>query len=156
VTTVTVVPNTSPLIALGRIGRLDLMADLYGSVLIPPAVATELSPAYARPPWIIAKPLAKPINRGLFQTTLGAGEREAISLASELNADWVVLDDLSARQVAKRRSIPVVGTVGIVLAAKHRGLIRAAQRIIDALIDDGFRVSVSIRAGILAAAGEAS
>jgi predicted nucleic acid-binding protein len=85
---------------------------------------------------------------------LGPGEREAIALAVELGADEIILDDLSARRMATSLGIPVIGTLGLLLRAKKRGLIREVRPLVEALQSQGFRISERVLSGILAAAGE--
>jgi predicted nucleic acid-binding protein len=96
---VAVVSNSSPLIALVRIQRLDLLPAIFESVLVPPAVAREISPSIpVLAPWLrIQAPSVLP-PAPLLRRRLGAGEREALALAIELKADWIILDDLPARR----------------------------------------------------------
>ena len=93
-----VVSNSSPLIALARIQRLDLLPAIFESVLIPPAVAREILPSIpVLPTWIrIQAPGVLP-PASLLRRRLGDGEWEALALAIELRADWIILDDLPAR-----------------------------------------------------------
>jgi len=77
-----------------------------------------------------------------------------ISLALELRADRVVLDDLPARNLAQRLNIPFIGTLGILLAAKRRGLIPAIRELIDTLRRGGFRVANELYENVLRSAGE--
>ena len=82
-----VVSNSSPLIALARIQRLDLLAAIFKSVLIPPAVAHEISPSIpVLPTWLrIQAPSVLP-PASLLRRRLGEGEWEALALAIELKA----------------------------------------------------------------------
>jgi hypothetical protein len=59
---------------------------------------------------------------------LGAGEREAITLAEELHADGLILDDHAARRIAFLRKLPVVGTLGVLAEAAERGLVDFPRR----------------------------
>ena len=86
--------------------------------------------------------------------SLDLGESEVITLAQNLNADRVVLDDLDARRFARRMSLPVVGTLGILLAAKLRGEIPAIRPEIALLQTFGFRVAPALVEAILKEAGE--
>ena len=58
---------------------------------------------------------------------LHQGELEAIVLAQELSADFVVLDDLLARRKAQRLEINVIGTLGLLLLIEKRGLLTAEK-----------------------------
>lgn len=123
-----VVSDASPLNILMRIGHVDVLAALFGKVLIPPAVASELSHAGTpsmvrdwiaqRPPWLdIQAPSRIDASLGLDD----AGEREAISLALELRADYLLADDKKARRAAQQRGLVVTGAVGVIelAAAMH-------------------------------------
>ena len=93
-----VVSNSSPLIALARIQRLDLLPAIFESVLIPPAVAREILPSIpVLPAWLRIQAPNVLAPASLPRRRLGDGEREALALAIELRADWIILDDLPAR-----------------------------------------------------------
>ena len=82
-----VISNSSPLIALTQIGRLDLLGWLHPSVWIPPAVAMEVAPTVAKlPDWVLVQELAHPLQPSAMSGSIGPGEREVISLGLELGA----------------------------------------------------------------------
>lgn len=122
-----VVSDATPLNVLIRLGYAELLSTLYGQVVIPPAVARELSHANApkevrewlasAPPWLAVKAPVQ-VNPTLVS---GAGECEAISLALEVSADFLLVDDKEARRVARGLNLRIIGTVGILeLAAAKR------------------------------------
>lgn len=127
-----VVADTSPIHYLILIHQDTLFPTLYERVVIPPAVSGELlrsqTPAVVRqwlahaPSWFTILAPQQPLGAGPFPK-LGAGEREAIPLALELHASFLVIDDHDGRDEAARRSIEMIGTVGILEAAAIRGLI---------------------------------
>ena len=86
------VSNSSPLIGLARIGQLSLLEHLFATVRIPGAVRLELGPAFSVPAWIVETPLTQPVGPRLLRGSLGPGEAEAVSLALEVPADWILLD----------------------------------------------------------------
>jgi len=109
---VIVVSNSSPLIALARIGRLNLLASLYKRILIPTEVRHEVTVAGRGLPgaeevrnanWIEVISQKSPADPSLARAcqSLGAGERAAILLAKSLQADLVLLDEWKARRVAR-------------------------------------------------------
>ncbi len=149
-----VVSNASSLIALVQIDYLDLLVMLFSTILIPPAVVRETAPTVTLPDWITERALAQPIGPQILRTSLGPGESEAISLALEVGARWVVLDDLPARRLAQALSIPVIGTLGVLLASKRRGFLPAIRPCIDALVDFGFHVAPNLYELVLSDAGE--
>src|SRR5205823_1782681 len=85
---------------------------------------------------------------------LGLGECAAMALAMELSSDWLVLDDEAARRVAHGYGLPVTGTVGVILAARERGVIPAVRPVLDALRKGGARISDRLYAEALKRAGE--
>lgn len=147
-----VVADSSPLIALERIGQLSLLRLLLGPIAIPPAVSQEVFGAESPPDWIEVTSLVEGVPAG---ANLGRGEQEAVAPARQLGADWVLLDDLPARRLAARLRLPVVGTVGILLAAKRHGLVESIRPLLDALDVADFRLSPRVRAAALHEAGEA-
>jgi hypothetical protein len=148
-----VVSDSSPLIALSRIGRLDLLQRLFGTVTIPPAVAREVFAAQDPPPWLhVVAPSTG--AEGVASATLGAGELEAIRLAADLHCQRLLLDDLPARRLAARRALPVSGTVAVLLAAKRAGLVPAVKPLLDALRSVGFHLAERVRVAAVAACGE--
>jgi len=105
----TAVVNTSPLVALTKVGRLGLLPMLYGDVVVPQAVVDEV---LAKRELVTAE-LQRPVdrssaraaeNRALFRTLtldLGPGEAEAIALAAEMNGALLVMDGADGRRVAR-------------------------------------------------------
>jgi predicted nucleic acid-binding protein len=149
-----VIADSSPFIALDRIGHLHLLPALMGKLRISPAVGQEVFGAQPLPIWIEVMPLRQPIASQIASARLGAGERETIALALELSADEVVLDDLPARRLASTLKLPVIGTFGLLLRAKQRGLIPLVHPLVEALRIHEFRISDRLVEGILVAAGE--
>lgn len=149
-----VVCNASPLIALEQIGRLNLLPDLFETVTIPPAVQRETAPTVMLPDWVRPYSLTHPIGPTILQASLGPGESEAISLALELEARLVILDDRPARRLAQSLGLPVIGTLGLLLTAKQKGWLDAIKPHLDTLLEHDFRVSPRLYDQIIADAGE--
>jgi uncharacterized protein len=145
-----VVCDSSCLIALERIGHLDLLPALFHPVQAPPAVHQEFG---ASPEWLRVE---APTDRALV-TALGmlmdAGEAEAVALASERGLP-IILDDRQARAVARRLDLQIVGTVAVLIRAKRQGLIEAIGPLLDELTEKDFRISEALRQEALRLAGE--
>ncbi len=150
-----VVSNSSPLIALEQIGRLELLHELVGPVLIPTAVSHEIGPKVSNPDWIEVQDLKQPVASAVLRASLGPGESEAISLAIEVEARLLILDDLAARRLALGLHLPIIGTLGLLLAAKRKGLLEAIRPCLDQLLEHEFRVSTDLYDHVLRDAGEA-
>ncbi len=144
-----VVSNASPLINLVRIGKLDLLRELYGALTIPEAVWREVVVEGAGQPgadevqaaaWIKTQAAT---NRQLvraLQQGLDAGEAEAIALALEIEAELLLMDERLGRESAGHLGLRYTGLIGVLIEAKRRGLIRAVKPHLDALRDmAGFR-----------------
>jgi predicted nucleic acid-binding protein len=151
-----VVADTSPLIALHQIGHLSLLESLFGEVLVSPAVALEAMPSLPQlPAYIRTLAPTQAIGPQVLQASLGPGESEALSLALELNADLVILDERPARRLAAALGLPVAGTAGILLRAKQAGFIPLLRPLLDQLVVFDFHLSQAIVDEVLAEAGEA-
>lgn len=129
-----VISNSSPLIALARIGRLNLLASFYKRILISAEVHHEVTVAGRGLPgaeevhnatWIEVASLKSPMAPSVTQgcQNLGAGERATILLAKSLQADLVLLDEWKARRVARDAGLSVVGCLGILEAGAQSGLV---------------------------------
>ncbi len=145
------VPDTSCLIHVERIDRLDMLHALYDDIRIPPAVRDE----YGGVPDGIAltDSPSRPLVH-LLRRTVDAGEAEVIALATELDAAHVVLDDAAARTEARDLDVTVVGTIGLVIRAKQAGHVSAVQPLLDALQGSGFWMSDDLYRHALRRAGE--
>jgi hypothetical protein len=161
---VSVVSNASPLINLARIGKLDLLHDLYGELTIPEAVWREVVVEGAGQPgadevkgatWIKRHAVT---NRQLvhaLQQELDAGEAEAIVLASETEAELLLMDERLGRETAQHLGLRYTGLIGVLVEAKRKGLISAVKPHLDALRDAaGFRVSDVLYTRVLQDEGE--
>lgn len=149
-----VVSNASPLIGLQQIGQLHTLEPLFGTLWTPPAVALEVAPSVTLPAWIQQHALTQPVGPAILGARLGAGESEAISLALESNARLLILDDRPARQLAQALNLPIIGTLGVLLAAKRHGLLPAIRPCLDALLQYSFRITPALYNLALRDAGE--
>lgn len=149
------VSDSSPLIALAQVRQIDLLPKLFSALVIPPAVAAETAPTLAvLPAWIRVLQLKQPLHPETSKGPFGPGEKEAISLALETPPSQVILDDQPARRLARRLGLSVVGTVGILLAAKRLGHLEQVQPVLDALLKADFFLSPELCERVLIQAGE--
>lgn len=150
-----VVADASVLIALAQIDQLPLLERLFGEVMIPAAVAREIAPGLPQlPSWIRTRRLEQPPDPRVAEAGLDPGETEAIGLALAVKAERVILDDLPARRLAAALGLSVVGTAGLLFAAKQKGLLPAVRPALDALRAAGFRLRQDVYEEILKAARE--
>ncbi|MCB0209741.1 MAG: DUF3368 domain-containing protein [Anaerolineae bacterium] len=106
------VSNASPIIGFERLNALDLLQQLTTTLHVPEAVRREVFGTRSVPNWIIVRSISQPLSSLSLSPRLGAGEREAIALALELQPHYLLLDDLAARRAAQSLNIVVIGTVG--------------------------------------------
>jgi predicted nucleic acid-binding protein len=161
-----VVSNTSPIIGLAAIGCLDLLKRLYDCIITPDAVYQELTVAGKGQPgssevrssdWIVSQAVSNRKLVNVLEIELDEGEAEAIALAVEIKAQLLFIDERRGRSVAKRLGIDVVGTLGILVEAKQKGLIPALRPLLDDLLmKAGFRISQQLYARVLEAVQEAT
>ena len=158
-----VVTNSRPVIALAVVGQLDLLGALYGSVLIPGAVWSEVTEVGARRPgahelasasWVERVDVDPPPDR-LLTEELGAGEAEAVTLAVRRGARLLLLDDRRARRIAEiAYGLRVKGAAGVLVAAKRRGLIAAVRPLLEAMRIHGYHLSQRLIDSACREAGE--
>jgi predicted nucleic acid-binding protein len=138
-----VVSDTSPILNLARIGRLELLPGLYQQVFVPSKVHGELMDSLgavsldlASFEWLV---VASPEDRSRVEALsaeLDPGEAEAIVLALERHADLLFVDERRGRRIARTTGLRVTGLIGVLTAAKGAGLIDAVKPVLDALIRD--------------------
>src|SRR5687768_2567637 len=128
-----IVSDTTPLIGLASIGRLELLKVLFGDVYIPQAVFNETVTSgreesrarqeVSSADWIHIVEVKDRLAVDVLLDEMDLGEVETIILASELNADWVLMDEKKGRRKLTQLNIPKIGTLGVLLKAKQLGLI---------------------------------
>lgn len=154
--------DASPLILLGKIDRIGLLGALADELVVPQAVAQEVrakpggAPALdqigLRPGARIASEVA--VTPELRAWDLGRGELQVLAHAALVPGSRAVLDDLAARRCAQALGLPVIGTLGVVLRARRKGLIEAARPVIDHLRRVGLHASDELIERVLAHLGE--
>jgi len=154
------VSDTSPISYLVLIGREAVLPALYGEVLIPEAVYRELvhpsGPEIVReriapfPSWLNVETVQsdsgnQPSSQAEENTleTLDPGERKAVILADQNNADLLVIDEQAGRDVAREYGLQITGTIGVLGAAAQKEFIDPATAVRD-LRETSFRASADL------------
>jgi predicted nucleic acid-binding protein len=156
------VVNSSPLILLGKIGRVALLGELSDELIVPGVVAREVG---AKPDGEqIVSEVASLVGtrfEGEITTSpeiaawnLGRGESQVLALAGTHPGSRAVLDDLEARRCAQSLGLSLIGTLGVVLRAKRKGVIERARPVIEHLRRVGLYASDSLVERALAHLGE--
>ena len=159
-----VVADTSVLLNLCRVQLEHLLPQLFGEVWIPPMVEYEfkrLSAMHPRfvglllPAWVKLSATIDVPPEVSECPDLDPGETEALALALSLHADYILVDDLAARQAALHLHQRSTGIGGILLLAKSSGLIPAVGPCLDGLQKEGrFFMSKTFQEEMLRLAGE--
>lgn len=158
-----VVSDATPLIALAKLHHLALLRELFGNLYIPQAVYDEITVsaptrpganAVRRADWLQVRIPADKSKVAYLRADLDPGEAEALVLAEELDADWVLIDEIKARLAAESLGIEYIGTVGLLLLAKQRGYVSAIKPLLDTLRSRKFHLSDRVYQGVLRQAGE--
>jgi uncharacterized protein len=157
-----VVSDTSPILSLALIGRLDLLRDLYGSIVIPEGVRSEIvstdqsgAREVAQADWISIRPIEHDVVLKLLLREVDQGEAQAIRLAVQLKADVLLIDERKARSLAQYLELNVVGLLDVLQVAKQRQLIPLIKPVLDDLINRAqFRLSHKLYQRTLSLAGE--
>ena len=160
-----VVSNTSPLSNLAIIGRLELVREQLGNVVIPPAVRAELGrnphpaaraalEAAIQEGWISVRPLAGALP-GNLAASLDLGEAEALALAGESKAALVLLDESAAREMARQLGFNFTGALGVLCRAKQTGRIASLKVQINRLRAEArFFINPALEKALLISVGE--
>ncbi|ASJ08915.1 hypothetical protein A3L11_06625 [Thermococcus siculi] len=158
-----VVSDSTPLIHLAKIGRLELLQEFFGEISIPAAVYRECvleggnsedALAIKNAKWIKVENISDEKLKRALMLELDEGESEAIVLALERNAELILIDDYDGREVARALGLKVVGTIGVLLRAKLLGKIESLMEELERLKATGFWLSEELYERILKEAGE--
>lgn len=156
-----VVSNTTPIISLLKIGKLEILKDLYQELFIPYEVYLEIEAGkhkeyytdLSKVEWIRIVKIQNEKSL-LFFLDLDKGEAEAIVLAQETNADLIILDETLGRFHAKHIGLIVTGTIGILLKAKENCIIDKIKPILNELSQKGIWLSEQLIKQTLTKASE--
>lgn len=158
------ISDSSPLILFAKIGRLDLLHRIFDEIVIPEAVHQEVVrrgagragvDEIAGAPWMQIRRLASPLVLQRLPPALAQGEREAIALAVELDANIpTLLDDRRARRTARDLGVHVLGSAGLCLLAKEQQMISEVGPLLDALRGAGLYLGERDYRAVITLAGE--
>jgi predicted nucleic acid-binding protein len=154
--------NSSPLILLGRISRLDLLPAIAEQVVVPQAVLQELAVKQGQD-WLARTVSSHPgievvpdvaIPADVRKWNLGAGESAVVAFCLANAGYRAVLDDLRGRRCAQALGVPLFGTLGVVVDARRRGLIPLARPLIEAIRGVGYHIEDKLIEAALSEVGE--
>lgn len=134
-----IISDTSCLIALERIGKLEVLKLLFEKVLITEEVRLEFGQEI--PDWIV---LVKNQNTAKFfelRKVLDSGEASSIAFALGAENSLLIIDEVKGRKIATENGLEIIGTLGLLLLAKKSGLVEDLEQVLKDLNKNGFRVS---------------
>ena len=159
-----IVSDTTPLIGLASINRLNILREIFGEVYIPQAVYNETvthgrvegnaRQDVDRASWIHIVQVKDRLAVSVLLDEMDLGEVETIILAGEMQADWVLMDEKKGRRKLSQLNIFKIGTIGILLKAKQLGLVQNLKDEIENLQQTGFSISQTVVDEILKIANE--
>ena len=134
-----IISDTSCIIALSKIEKLDLLRDLYQEIIITNDVYQEFGGSL--PDWIIITEVKDKQKQKDIEERLDKGEASSIALALEIDNATLIIDEIKGRKIAQSFNIDIIGTIGIILLADKKGLISDVTGLILRLVNKGFRLS---------------
>ncbi len=156
-----VISNTTPILSLLKINKLNILKELYGEIIVPNAVFLEIEEGKNKPyytdlksiSWINILSIQDSKSLDRFED-LDAGEAEVIILANEINADLIIIDEILGRKHANILGLRLTGTLGILLKAKEEGHINSLKYLLDKLQEKGTWLNPKLIKSVLKLAKE--
>ena len=159
-----VISDTSPVSNLIIIGRLEILKGVFEEIVIPPSVESEIErlsdfsislSSYHQSVWIRK---AKPNNEEevkKLMNEIDEGESEAIVLAIEMGADFLLIDERIGTKKAREKGLKTIGLLGVLIKAKQKGIIEKVEPVLDELIRKaGFWIGEKLKERVLKEANE--
>lgn len=143
-----VISDTSCLIVLSKIGHLGILQKLFGEVFISEEVGNEFGEAL--PDWIVVKKVESRQIEKILLLNVDEGEASAMALYLEQTEDaLLIIDERKGRLIAQDLGIKIIGTIGIILKAKEKGIITNLSETIELLEQTDFRLSPKLKQQLL-------
>lgn len=158
-----IISNATPLITYAKIGQLSLLEKIVGKLVIPNAVAQEISIYTQNKPgfidlkketWIEIQSITDTKQLTTLMASLDRGEAEVITLALETKPKLVLIDEITGRKVAESFKLNVSGSVGILIKAKQAREIEEVKPFLDRMLKEGIYFSQRFVDAVLKSVGE--
>ncbi|MBN1183663.1 MAG: DUF3368 domain-containing protein [Bacteroidales bacterium] len=134
-----IISDTSCLIALSKINQLEILRSLYSQIIITKEVFTEYG--FPLPDWIMIFKVKNNQKQAELEERLDKGEASSIALALEIENSTLIIDEIKGRKIAQSLNIDIIGTIGVILLAEKKGLIKDVLEVLFRLVNKGFRLS---------------
>ena len=155
-----VISNTTPIISLASIEKVEILEQLFGEIIVPQAVYDEIkakkSFGYKEIdlPFFRVKGVKGSLYKDLLFNQLDSGESETILLAKELKSDFVIIDENLAYKIARNSGLHVIRTLSILLKARELGIIKSIKPLLDDMLSKGRWYSEHVYKTFLGEIGE--
>lgn len=147
-----VIVDTSCLIVLSKIDEIDLLKNAYKNVVATPEVAAEFDEG--QPDWIRIVPPTDKLRQQIIEMQVDRGEASVMTLALEKQDSTVIIDDLKARKMAEQLGLKITGTVGVIIKARKRNIIRSVKPYLKRIRQTDFYITDEIARKAIELAGE--
>ena len=148
----TIISDTSCFIVLLKIGELEILHKLFTNIVTTPEIANEFGEVL--PDWVELIAVKDRQKQQLLETQVDKGEASAIALALEIDNSLLIIDDYKARRLAKTLHIDYMGTIGVLIMAKQRGIIKTIKPFLEKIKTTNFRISAELELQALVEAKE--
>jgi predicted nucleic acid-binding protein len=147
-----IISDTSCLILLDKIGELHLLNKLYGTIVLTPEIVQEFDKKL--PDWFdIKSPVNKTYQR-ILEASLDLGEASAIALAIEEKDSLLIIDELKGRKFAEQLGLKFTGTLGVLIHAKQKDILKSVKPALDRIKQTNFRLTKELERKVLVIVGE--
>lgn len=147
-----IISDTSCLILLDKIGELEILNKLFGTIITTTEVASEFGQPL--PSWVEIKQPSDNNYQSIIEASVDKGEASAIALAIELDNCLLIIDDLKGRKFANQLGLTIIGTIGVIVDAKLAGINPSIKPILTKIKATNFRITEQLEALILKRSGE--
>ena len=147
-----IISDTSCIILFDKIGELEILRKLFGTIITTTLIAKEFGSPLA--PWFEIKDPNDKNYQSLIETFLDKVEASAIALAIELENCLLIIDDRKGRRFAEKIGLTITGSAGIIVDAKLKGIISSVGPILLKIRETNFRITDTLEQLILKKAGE--
>lgn len=147
-----IISDTSCFIILSKIGKLDLLQQVFGEIITTQEIAEEFGEPL--PDWVKVVAVSDKTKYELLELQVDKGEASAIALALEIINPFLILDDYKTRKLANKLNLIHTGTLGVIVAAKQRGIIPSIKPFLTEIKATNFRISAELELQALLQAKE--
>lgn len=149
---IVVITDASCFIILHKIDALDVLHQLFATILTTPEIAQEYG--IVLPYWVTVISVRDKKLQNDLAEIVDPGEASAIALAHEIESNFLITDDLQARKLATKLGLTIIGTLGILLRAKQKSIIDSLAPYLERISKTNFSISAELIDRVLREAGE--